>query len=126
HFGRVEGKDMEKLRKSLIAVIGAALLLSALLGLAGCNTTPQTTPTQTAPTTTQTTPTSTQVAPAFAWTWQNPLPQGNAILTVWGSSATDVFAVGLGGTIMHYNGSTWSAMNSGSTNDLVGVWGSSA
>jgi hypothetical protein len=45
---------------------------------------------------------------------------------VWGSSATDVFAVGGAGTILHYNGSAWSEMASGTTNYLVGVWGSSA
>ena len=37
---------------------------------------------------------------------------------VWGSSATDVFAVGDSGTILHYNGSAWSAMSSGTTNEL--------
>ena len=52
---------------------------------------------------------------------------------VWGSSGTDVFAVGAdwdgsrynGGTILHYNGSTWSSMESGTTKQLSGVWGSS-
>ncbi len=33
-----------------------------------------------------------------------------------------MFAVG--GEILHYNGSTWSAMSSGMTNGLSGVWGS--
>jgi len=37
-------------------------------------------------------------AQAADWTWQNPLPQGNALLDVWGSSASDVFTVGDGGT----------------------------
>jgi hypothetical protein len=41
----------------------------------------------------------------------------------WGTSGTDVFAVGLGGTILHYGGSAWSAMSSGTTNPLYGVWG---
>ncbi|MBI5480726.1 MAG: hypothetical protein HY906_17845, partial [Deltaproteobacteria bacterium] len=45
---------------------------------------------------------------------------------VWGSSATDVFAVGEWGTILHYNGSAWSPMASGTTRWLYGVWGSSA
>jgi hypothetical protein len=36
-----------------------------------------------------------------------------------------VFAVGWHGTILRYNGSTWSKMTSGSTKDLWGVWGSS-
>ena len=25
------------------------------------------------------------------WTWQNPLPQGNFLMNVWGSSGSDVF-----------------------------------
>ena len=41
----------------------------------------------------------------------------------------DVFAVGsngyTSGIILHYNGSAWSAMTSGTTNSLNGVWGSS-
>ncbi|QTA78056.1 immunoglobulin-like fold-containing [Desulfonema limicola] len=60
------------------------------------------------------------------WEWMNPLPQGNTIKAVWGSSGSDVFAVGLRGTILHYNGSVWSEMNSGTSNDLLGIWGSSA
>jgi hypothetical protein len=44
---------------------------------------------------------------------------------VWGSSGSDVFAVGQYNTILHYNGSAWSSMTSGTTNGLKGVWGSS-
>jgi hypothetical protein len=48
------------------------------------------------------------------------------ILTdVWGSSGTDVFAVGSSGTILHYDGNSWSEMESTVTNNLWGVWGSS-
>jgi hypothetical protein len=45
--------------------------------------------------------------------------------SVWGASASDVFAVGASGTILHYNGSAWSVMASGTTENLKGVWGSS-
>ncbi|MBI1387150.1 MAG: hypothetical protein GC154_01710 [bacterium] len=43
-------------------------------------------------------------APAHAdhWQWQNPLPQGNTLWGVWGSSGNDVFAVGQEGAILHY------------------------
>ena len=44
---------------------------------------------------------------------------------MWGSSGSNVFAVGDSGTILHYDGSSWSAMSSGTTNYLYGVWGSS-
>jgi hypothetical protein len=59
------------------------------------------------------------------WQWQNPLPQGNSLYGVWGSSGSDVFAVGYGGTILHYDGATWSPMNSGTSSSLYGVWGDS-
>jgi hypothetical protein len=58
------------------------------------------------------------------WEWQNPLPQGNGLRGVWGSNGGDVFAVGLSGTILHYDGINWSAMSSGTTEALWGVWGS--
>jgi hypothetical protein len=44
---------------------------------------------------------------------------------VWGSSGSDVFAVGEAGTILHYDGATWIPMSSGTTDSLFGVWGSS-
>lgn len=59
------------------------------------------------------------------WKWQNPLPQGNSLRGVWGSSGTNVLAVGESGTILRYNGSAWSPMTSGTTNPLYGFWGSS-
>jgi hypothetical protein len=45
---------------------------------------------------------------------------------VWGSSTSDVFAVGPGVTIIHYDGSTWSLMTSDTTEHLNSVWGSSS
>jgi len=42
---------------------------------------------------------------------------------VWGSSADDVFVVGDAGTIVHYDGSEWSLMESPTTEDLQSVWG---
>ena len=52
----------------------------------------------------------------------------NDLRGVWGSSGTDVFAVGESGTILHYDGSgsNWSSMLYGWTDmDFMGVWGSS-
>jgi hypothetical protein len=48
---------------------------------------------------------------------------------VWGSSGSDVFAVGCyvsgeAGTIIHYNGSKWTWMLNPTRNDLHSVWGS--
>jgi len=44
---------------------------------------------------------------------------------IWGTSASNVFAVGESGTILHYDGSGWSPMNSGTTEYLYSIWGSS-
>ena len=49
----------------------------------------------------------------------------NSLYGVWGSSAT-VFAVGLDGAIIKYNGTSWSSMTSGTGNTLYSVWGSAA
>jgi len=48
------------------------------------------------------------------------------LIGIWGTSASNVFAVGYAGTILHYNGSVWAAMTSHTDRDLVSVWGSSA
>jgi hypothetical protein len=48
------------------------------------------------------------------------------LCAVWGSSSSDVFAVGYSGTILHYDGTAWSAMTAGTTNELSAVWGSSS
>jgi hypothetical protein len=50
---------------------------------------------------------------------------------VWGTSASDVFAVGAGppgppGVILHYDGASWTMIASSSTDGFDGVWGSSS
>gem|GEM_PF-3081270 len=40
---------------------------------------------------------SAKIVSPDGWAWQNPLPQGNRLLGVWGSSPSDVFAVGSAG-----------------------------
>jgi hypothetical protein len=45
---------------------------------------------------------------------------------VWGSSATDVFVVGLDGTILHYDGTTWSPLDAKTSTYFYGVWGAGA
>jgi photosystem II stability/assembly factor-like uncharacterized protein len=54
------------------------------------------------------------------------IPTKEGLNGVWGSSSSDVFVVGDGGTILHYDGSAWSAMNSGTEESFNGVWGSSS
>ena len=63
------------------------------------------------------------------WTWQYPVPQANYLYSVWGSSESDVYAVGYygdgNGAILHYDGKIWSPITSGTTKSLYGIWGSS-
>ncbi|AKU98867.1 Type IV fimbrial biogenesis protein PilY1 [Labilithrix luteola] len=43
---------------------------------------------------------------------------------VWGSSKNDVWAVGSGGAVTHYDGSQWSLVPTGVKNTFLTVWGS--
>jgi hypothetical protein len=58
--------------------------------------------------------------------WYNPLPQGNNLLAVWGSSRTDVWAAGGAGTLLHFDGQLWEGVESGTNAFLLGLWGTSA
>lgn len=66
-------------------------------------------------------------------TWSASVPAGSLTQSdfygVWGTSATDVWAVGSLGILAHYDGKTWTlSMQSGmlTPNTLRGVWGSAA
>ena len=63
---------------------------------------------------------------ANGWAWENPLPQGNPLRSVWVAPDGPVFAVGDIGTILHGDGSSWTRVSSGTTNNLNGVWGTSS
>ncbi len=67
------------------------------------------------------------------WAVQYTLPSSTFLRGIWGSSSTDVFAVGqtgtspnFTGTIFHYDGATWTQMAIGTTGRLFGIWGSSS
>jgi len=45
---------------------------------------------------------------------------------VWGSSSSDVIAVGTGGTIVRYNGSSWSEIHGIASFPLYDVWGTAS
>ncbi|MGE3456041.1 MAG: WD40/YVTN/BNR-like repeat-containing protein, partial [Kofleriaceae bacterium] len=57
------------------------------------------------------------------WTRQSNVPTTAFLRSVWARSATDVWAVGDDGVIVHYDGQTWSASPSGVTHDLLAVTG---
>jgi hypothetical protein len=58
--------------------------------------------------------------------WSATTYGANHLYSVWGTSASDIFAVGNSGVILHFDGSSLSTMTSGTTRYLRGVWGSSA
>lgn len=60
------------------------------------------------------------------WIPQDAPAQGRTLRAVWASSPDNVFAVGDSGTVLHYDGTSWKAMSSGTTRDLNAVHGSSA
>jgi len=47
-------------------------------------------------------------------------------LTLWGFSASDVWAAGANGTLMHWNGSVWTAVPTTSSLYIFGLWGASS
>ena len=49
--------------------------------------------------------------------------QGYNLSDVWGSGGSDVFAVGAGGTIFHFDGNCWTPEERDHAM-LTGVWGS--
>lgn len=51
---------------------------------------------------------------------------GEFVSGIWGASATDVFAAGLGGLLMRYVAGTWTPEDSPTGENLWDVWGSSA
>jgi hypothetical protein len=58
--------------------------------------------------------------------WSAQYPAAVTLFDVWGASPTDVYAVGALGTILHYDGTDWRTMTSGTSDYLVAVWGSSS
>ena len=58
------------------------------------------------------------------WCWQRPRPQGNDLAAIWVAAEDDVWAVGYGGTIIHWDGQAWSSRAiPGAHDDLYTVWG---
>jgi hypothetical protein len=62
----------------------------------------------------------------YTWTFMTGCSLHRALHGVWGISSFNVFAVGDLGTIMHYNGGSWTIMDAGTSSNLYGVWGGSA
>jgi len=60
------------------------------------------------------------------WCWVQPGLLGSNLTDVWGSSASDVWVVGEGGAILHFDGSDWGLVDTDFTADLQAVRGASA
>jgi hypothetical protein len=56
--------------------------------------------------------------------WDNP-PRNHYLWGVWGPAPNDVFVAGDSGTVLHWDGATWSRMNTGTREGLRRVWGTS-
>jgi photosystem II stability/assembly factor-like uncharacterized protein len=53
-----------------------------------------------------------------------PVTRTIALNAIWGSSASDVWAVGARGTVLHGDGTTFTPITSGTTDTFFAVWGS--
>jgi hypothetical protein len=53
-------------------------------------------------------------------------PGVHAFFKVWGSRPDDVYVVGQNGTVLHYDGSGFTELALGVSQDLIGIWGNSA
>lgn len=49
-----------------------------------------------------------------------------SLYDIWGTGLDNIYAVGLNGTILHFNGAGWTSMSSPTGKHLFGVWGSSS
>jgi hypothetical protein len=70
---------------------------------------------------------SASIAPCDSVAWctvTTPMSIRFAFTSVWGTSKSDVWAVGSGGTILHYDGAAWNATPSGYPDTFFDVWGS--
>lgn len=74
-----------------------------------------------------TTCTSGSCEPTGPVTWQIvPSNTTRDLLDLWAANASDIWAVGDGGTILHYNGSVWTGVNSGTVSVIEAIWGAAS
>jgi hypothetical protein len=60
-----------------------------------------------------------------AWSsLESGLPAQTYLNAIWGTANNNVYAVGHSGAIHRYDGTSWKAMTSGTTQSLNGIWGS--
>lgn len=62
---------------------------------------------------------------SMRWTMSAQLA-GISLNGIWGSSDTDIFVAGDNGSILHFDGTDWDSMESGTNESINSIWGSSA
>jgi hypothetical protein len=62
---------------------------------------------------------------ADSWTSSTPV-NNYTLYALWGTSDADVYAAGNLGKLIHYNGTLWSAVTSGTLLPLYGLWGTAS
>jgi hypothetical protein len=89
-----------------VHLIWGAATCTSLLGLQGCVS-------------------GDALSPQALLSWSQ-VPSGTTeqLTDVWGSSASDIWAVGFNGSIVHYDGSHWARVLDGVSYAFTGVWGS--
>lgn len=68
-----------------------------------------------------------QKCSADGWCSEEPVPmEATQLNRVWGSSDSDVWAVGSVGVVVHFTGMRWSLVDAMTSQNLVALWGSGA
>lgn len=68
-----------------------------------------------------------EIVPCDSVSWclaPTPVSAAYTLTAIWGAKENDIWAVGSGGTIIHYDGTTWTATPTGYANTFFGIWGS--
>ena len=65
---------------------------------------------------------SVQAAEA-GWTNVTPANSTKTLYGIWGTSPSNIYALGQDGAILHYDGTAWTAETSGTTEKLNAIWG---
>jgi hypothetical protein len=58
--------------------------------------------------------------------WSRPVTTWTNLYAIWGAAEDDVWAVGAGGLILHYDGTAWAEKTSPTTSALYDVWAGAA
>jgi hypothetical protein len=114
--------------KDLMKFVAVGLLVTIVACGGGDKPEEETADTAGTTTTVSTTPTSTtDVGPPYRLIGDHKNLPASALLSIWGTDSSNVWTVGsddgAGPVVLHYDGSSWSRIDTGTTGDLWWVWG---